>query len=183
MELAYLPTVADAAAAIRARTRATPAGRLQNVVIIASGVVVLQALVVACMNPKGPSLRLVVLCLTALALIVGVYLRVPRLQGRRIHRMLAPQGEFQAVVDGNGVRVASRYSDTTYRWPMLTRYAETDALFVLMTPDKYGVGFVVLPKRGVADPADIERLRGLLTGRATRVWPKSKGRAKERARA
>ncbi|MFD8543098.1 YcxB family protein [Streptomyces sp. NPDC059649] len=182
MELAYLPTVADAAAAIRVRKRATPAGRLQNWVIIASGVVVLQALVVAFMSPRGPNPRLIVLCLTALALIVGVYLLVPTLQGRQIHRMLAPQGEFRAVVDSSGVRVASRDTDTTYRWPMLTRYAETDALFVLMTPDKYGVGFVVLPKRGAADPEDIDRLRGLLTGHATRVWPKVRVRAKERAR-
>ncbi|GAB7029091.1 hypothetical protein JCM4914_05520 [Streptomyces platensis subsp. malvinus] len=180
MELAYLPTVADAVAAIRARTRATPAGRLQNGVVIASGVVVLQALAVACLGPKGPSLRLTVLCLTALALVVGVYLLVPTLQGRQIHRMLAPQGEFQAVVDSSGVRMSSRDSDTTYRWPMLTRYAETDALFVLMTPDKYGVGMVVLPKRGAADPEDIDRLRSLLAGHATLLRPKKGARAKER---
>jgi hypothetical protein len=57
----------------------------------------------------------------------------------------------------------------TYRWPILTRYAETDELFVLMTPDRYRVGIVVLPKRGVAEPADIDRLQAVLNRNATRV--------------
>ena len=113
-----------------------------------------------------------VLSLSALALVAGMYLLVPALQGRQVHRMIAPQGEFQAVVDDSGVRVASRYSETTYRWPMLTRYTETDELFVLLTPDRYGIGIVVLPKRGASEPVDVDRLRDLLNLHATRVGPK-----------
>ncbi|GAA3578858.1 hypothetical protein GCM10022295_70360 [Streptomyces osmaniensis] len=52
---------------------------------------------------------------------MGVYVLVPALQGRQVHRMVA-----------------------------------------LMTPDKHSVGIVVLPKRGVAEPADAERLRVIL---------------------
>ncbi|MFD0009196.1 YcxB family protein [Streptomyces sp. NPDC127178] len=83
--------------------------------------------------------------------------------------MVAPQGEFRAVVDDTGVRVTSRDSETIHRWPMITRYAETDALYVLMTPDKYSVGIVVLPKRGAPEPADVDRLRVILDQHATRV--------------
>ncbi|MER6009543.1 YcxB family protein [Streptomyces bluensis] len=172
VELAYLPTTTDAVTAIRARMRATPAGRLQNGVLIACGLVVLQGLVLNFTGPKGPSLQSMVLSLSALALVAGMYLLVPALQGRQVHRMVAPQGEFQAVVDDSGVRVASRYSETTYRWPMLTRYTETSELFVLLTPDRYGIGIVVLPKRGAAEPVDVDRLRDLLNLHATRTGPK-----------
>ena len=169
VELGYLPTTADAVGAIRARTRATPAGRLQNGVLLAGAIVVLGALALSLTVPRGPNLRLTVLCLAALALLIGMYMLVPTLQGRQVHRMLVPQGEFHAVVDDGGVRLTSRDSETTYRWPMLTRYAETDELFVLMTPDKYGVGIVVLPKRGAAESADVDRLRAVLDRNATRV--------------
>ena len=169
VQLAYVPTTADVVGAIRVRMRATPAGRLQHGVLLACGIVILGALALDFMLPGEPRLGLTVLCLAALALIIGVYALVPTLQGRQVYRMVAPQGEFRAAVDDGGVRVASRDSETTYRWPMVTRYAETDELFVLMTPDKYGVGIVVLPKRGAAEPAVVDRLRTVLDRNATRV--------------
>ncbi|MFE7440496.1 YcxB family protein [Streptomyces chartreusis] len=169
VELAYVPTSADATGALRARMRATPAGRLQSWIILASAIVVLGAFAVTFTGPNGPDLGVTVLCLAALALCVGAYVLMPALQGRQVHRMVAPQGEFRAVVDGIGVRLTSRDSETMHRWPMIGRYTETDALYVLMTPDKYGVGIVVLPKRGVAEPADVDRLRNILDQNATRV--------------
>ena len=128
VELAYVPAPEDAVAALRARMRTTPAGRLQNGILVASGLVILQALVLSFTGPRGPSLRSTVLCLSGLAVVAGVYPLVPTLQGRQVHRVYAAQGAFRAVVDDSGVRVVSRYSDTTYRWPMLTRYAETAEL-------------------------------------------------------
>jgi hypothetical protein len=169
VELAYVPTAADATEAIRARMRATPAGRMNRGLILASAVVVLSALVVNLTAPKGPRLGSTVLCLAALALCVGVYVLVPTLKGRRVYRMVASQGEFRAVVDDAGVRLASRDSETTFRWPMINRYRETDALFVLMTPDRHSAGFVVLPKRGVPEPGDVDRLRAVLDRNAARV--------------
>ncbi|PLW66532.1 YcxB family protein [Streptomyces sp. SCUT-3] len=169
VELAYVPTTADATQAIRARMRATPAGRLQSRILLASTVVVLGAFAMYLAVSEEPSLRMTVLCLASPTLSIGMYLLVPALQGRQVHRMVAPQGEFRAVVDDAGVRVVSRDSETTHRWPMLTRYTETAALFVLMTPDKHGVGIVVLPKRGAAEPADVDRLRAVLDRNATRV--------------
>ncbi|MCO6010211.1 YcxB family protein [Actinoallomurus purpureus] len=98
-----------------------------------------------------------------------MYVLLPTLRGRRVYRMVASQGKFQAIVDDSGVRVTSRDTETRYQWPMLTRYAETDELFVLMTPDKHGIGFVVLPKRGAATPADLDRLQAVLDRNSTRA--------------
>ncbi|MEU0967352.1 YcxB family protein [Streptomyces sp. NPDC005917] len=169
VELAYVPTTADATGALRARIRATSAGRLQSGIFLAGAIVVLGALVVTFTGPKGPHLGLTVLCLAALALLIGMHLLVPALQGRQVHRMVAPQGEFRAVVGDVGVRLTSHDSEATYRWPMITRYTETDTLFVLMTPDKHSVGIVVLPKRGTAKPADVDQLRAILDRNANRV--------------
>jgi hypothetical protein len=168
--LAYLPTTADAVGAIRARTRTAPLGRLHKGVLLACSIVVLGVLVLNFAWLRDPGVT--VACLAALALyalLIGVSVLNPVLVGRQVHRMLAPQGEFQAVVDDSGVRVTSRDSELAFRWPMLTRYIETDELFVLMTSDKRGVGIVVLPKRGAAEPADADRLKAGLDRNATRV--------------
>lgn len=169
VELTYLPTAEDAVGAIRARLRATPTGRRQNRVLMAGAVLVLGALVVNVAVPREPDFGATVLCLTALALLIAMYALLPPLQGRQVYQILAPQGEFRTVVDDTGVRVTSRDSETAYGWPMLTRYTETDALFVLMTPDKHGVGIVVLPKRGAGEPADVDRLRAVLDRSSARV--------------
>ncbi|MGI8335825.1 YcxB family protein [Actinomadura scrupuli] len=167
VELAYLPTTADAVGAIRARMRATPSGRLQNGILLAGAIIVLGVLVTNLTGSREPGST--VRCLAGLALLIGMYVLLPTLRGRRVYRMVATQGEFQAIVDTSGVRVTSRDTETRYQWPMLTRYAETDELFVLMTPDKHGIGFVVLPKRGAATPADLDRLQAVLDRNSTRA--------------
>ncbi|MGW0117018.1 YcxB family protein [Streptomyces sp. NPDC003327] len=81
----------------------------------------------------------------------------------------AQGGEATAVVDAEGGRWTSRNADTTIRWAMLPRYAETDRLFVLLTPRRTGSGFAYLPKAGLADPTDVDRLRALLDRHSSRV--------------
>ncbi|MGQ4417813.1 YcxB family protein [Streptomyces sp. SAS_269] len=169
VELAYVPTTADTTGAVRARRRATSAGRRQSGIILACAIIVLGDLVLASTAAKGPHLGSTVICLAALALFIGLYAFGPVLRGRRIHRMVAGQGEFRAVVSDAGVRLTSRDSEATYRWPMITRYVETATLFVLLTPDKHGVGMLVLPKRGAAEPADADRLRAVLDRNADRI--------------
>jgi hypothetical protein len=169
VELAYLPTTADAVGAIRARMRATPSGRRQKRMLVASAILVLGALVLNFTVPREPDFTSTALCVAALALVVCMYVLVPTILGRQVHRMIASQGEFQAIVDDSGIRVTSRDTETAFQWPMLTRYAETNELFVLMTPDKHGVGIVVLPKRGAVEPADVDRLQAILDRNTTRV--------------
>ncbi|MFI6107636.1 YcxB family protein [Streptomyces sp. NPDC051310] len=169
VELTYLPVLADAVGAIRARAKATPAGRLQNGITLACGLLILGALVLNLTGRKGPGLGATVFCVAALAFFLGLYALVPGLQGQQLHRMYASQGEFRVVVDDDGVRQFSRDLDMTYRWPALPRYTETDELFVLLTGDRHGVGMAILPKRGTANPADVDRLRAILNRSITRM--------------
>ncbi|QGV80728.1 YcxB family protein [Streptomyces ficellus] len=162
VELTYLPALADAVGAIRARARATPSGRLQNGVLLGCSLLMVGALVLNLTSPKGPSMGGTALCVAALVLAAGLYLLVPGLQGQQVHRMYATQGEFRVVVDDEGVRQFSRDLDMTYRWPALPRYTETGDLFVLLTGDRHGIGLVILPKRAVAGPDGADRLRAVL---------------------
>ncbi|GAA2477150.1 YcxB family protein [Streptomyces gobitricini] len=169
VELTYVPVLADAVGAIRARAKRTPAGRLQNGVLLACALFMLGSLVLNLTGPKGPSAGGTVLCLVVLLFILGVYVLVPGLQGQQVHRMYATQDEFRAIVDEDGVRQFSRDLDMTYRWPLMSRYTETDELFVLLTGDRYGVGIAFLPKRGIAGPEGVDRLRAILDANISRI--------------
>ncbi|ORT61870.1 YcxB family protein [Streptomyces sp. CB03238] len=169
VELTYQPVVADAVGAIRARSRATPSGRLQNGILLASGLLVTGSFGMGFFGPKGHTLGSVVVYGVFLAFIIGLYVLVPRLMGRQVHRMYATQPEFRAVVGDDGVRQFSRDLDMTYRWGALPRYTETGELFVLLTGDRHGVGVVILPKRGIADPDGVDRLRAILDRNITRM--------------
>ncbi|MFJ5707768.1 MULTISPECIES: YcxB family protein [unclassified Streptomyces] len=91
--------------------------------------------------------------------VARTFLRAARAQG----------GDARAVVDAEGGRWTSRDTDTVIRWAMLPRYVETDRLFVLLTPRRAGTGFAYLPKHGLADAADADRLRALLDRHSSRV--------------
>ncbi|MEU8526861.1 MULTISPECIES: YcxB family protein [Streptomyces] len=170
VELAYVPELADSVGAIRARGKATPAGRLQNGVGLIAAVGALYSLVVSFDGPGGrPAYASVFVCLLALVFILGLMVLTPTLQGRQVHRLYASQGEFRTVVDdATGLTLMARDIDMTYRWPLMSRYTETDDLFVMMSPDKNGVGLVVLPKRGLAT-GDADRLRAILDRRSQRA--------------
>ncbi|MFF8292374.1 YcxB family protein [Streptomyces sp. NPDC016309] len=169
VELTYVPVLADAVGAIRARARATPSGRLQNGVLLACALFMLGSLVLSLTGPNGPSVGGALLCLVVLLFVLGVYLLVPGLQGQQVHRMYATQGEYRVVVDDDGVRQSSRDLDMTYRWPALPRYTETAELFVLLTGDRHGVGMAILPKRAVDGPDGADRLRAILDRHITRL--------------
>ncbi|WP_406860812.1 YcxB family protein [Streptomyces sp. HUAS MG47] len=171
VELAYEPVLADSVGAIRARGKATPAARLQNGVLLASAALCAYGMVTSFDGPGGrPAYGSIFVCLLALLFILSLTVLVPKLQGQQVHRLYASQGEFRVVVDdATGVTLMARDIEMTYRWPLMGRYTETDELFVAMSPDKYGVGLVVLPKRGLATAADVDRMRALLDRRSQRV--------------
>ncbi|MER6841794.1 hypothetical protein [Streptomyces platensis] len=57
-------------------------------------------------------------------------------------------------------------------------------LFVLLSADRTAAGVIVLPKRGVADPENVERLRAILDRHLVRAdvaetidSPRTRGRA------
>ncbi|MER7109697.1 YcxB family protein [Streptomyces sp. NPDC000229] len=169
VELTYVPVLADAVGAIRARAKRTPAGRLQNGILLACGLPIMGALVLNFTSPAGPSPGGTAFCIGVLVLMIGVYVLVPGLQGQQVHRMYATQGEFRVIVDEDGVRQFSRDLDMTYRWPAMPRYTETAELFVLLSGDRHGVGIAFLPKRGISGPEGVDRLRAILDRHITRM--------------
>ncbi|UYQ62031.1 YcxB family protein [Streptomyces peucetius] len=159
--LVYEPTVRDMASALSARMRATPAGRrTRRLLHIAGGLGISCFALLVLVDAM--TWRLWFLLGLGLVAFGCLYL-LPQIQARQLHQMAARQGEFRAVVDDGGIRLTSRDGDATSKWGMYSRYAETDDVFVLLTGDKHGVGLMVLPKRGAADTAAVERLRTLLT--------------------
>lgn len=100
---------------------------------------------------------------------LGVAEMVPWATTRSLFRLIRNQGESRAVVDEDGGRWTTRDTDATIRWGLLSRYVETPRLFVLLTAKQSSTGFAYLPKRGLADPADEERLRAILDRNITRV--------------
>ncbi|QIY99188.1 YcxB family protein [Streptomyces sp. S1D4-11] len=110
---------------------------------------------------------------------------VPWSRARRLHRLAQRQGDICGTVDDTGVRFTTAHSSASLDWHLYPRYAETPELFVLLSADKSAVGFVVLPKRAVADPEDVDRLRAVLDRRLVRAdaaeapgSPRSRGRGR-----
>ncbi|MFD0037985.1 YcxB family protein [Streptomyces anulatus] len=71
-------------------------------------------------------------------------------------------GEHRVTVDDSGIRTATERHANDTAWRFYGRYVEGRRVFVLLTPDVWGTGVMVLPKRGLDAPQDSEPLRELL---------------------
>ncbi|WP_329623556.1 YcxB family protein [Streptomyces sp. NBC_01255] len=168
-ELVYPAVFADVREAVRIRMRALLWWRLLRwaawgafvLTLLASGVVVL----LPPTPDPGTAVKLVALGLVA---VVAAEL-APWLTARSFFLAVRAQGEATAVVDDDGARWTSRDTDTTIRWALMPRYVETPRLFVLLTAKKSGSGFAYLPKRGLAGPGEVDRLRAVLDRNISKV--------------
>ncbi|MFD7321212.1 YcxB family protein [Streptomyces sp. NPDC059875] len=170
VELVYVPTDVDVADALRARMRKTPGGRRLRLVLLAIAVLGIGLLVHSIIRPAtddpiSSSAGAVFLIVFSFGLLV-LY---PVITAKQVHRMVASQGEFRAVVDELGVRWTSRDTDMKSGWEMFPRYVETAELFVLFSGDRNGVGVGTLPKRGLAGAEEADRLRAILDRHITRL--------------
>ena len=166
VELVYSAEFGEVNEAVRVRLRATRWWRLLR--WTARGACVLAFLVgglALLSDDPGKAVMFLVLGLVA----VGAAELVPWATARSLFRLIAAQGEARAVVDEDGGRWTSRDTDTTIRWALLTRYVETPRLFVLFTDRTSGTGLAYLPKRGLAGPPDVDRLRAILDRNTARV--------------
>ncbi|MFI1809715.1 hypothetical protein ACH414_05155 [Streptomyces sp. NPDC020422] len=68
-----------------------------------------------------------------------------------------------------GARRTTRDGEVVGRWSLMSRYTETPTPFVLLSADNGRVGVATLPERGLADPADADRLRTLPGRNITRL--------------
>jgi hypothetical protein len=182
VELAYRPTVGELASALRARARSTGAGRFQRGALVWTVAV---TTVGALLSAAGSGHRDTPWPLYAgVVVFVAFMTAVPWLQARRLHRLAERQGDICGTVDDTGVRLTTAHSSASLDWHLYSRYVETPELFVLLGADKSAVGFVVLPKRAVVDPEEVDRLRAVLDRRLVRAddaeapgSPRSRGRA------
>ncbi|WP_262063646.1 YcxB family protein [Streptomyces sp. STR69] len=165
VELEFRPVVEDFRAALRARRRVSRSARRQNWMI--GFVLVFGALVIASALSSGDSLPVPML----VGMVVAVLLLVfqPRLVARQFQRLAERRGEFRVTVTDTGVSVVTDDASTTLQWSVQPRYRETADGFYMFSPEKNALNFTVLPKRGLRDPADADRLRAILDAHLSRV--------------
>ncbi|MDX3849633.1 hypothetical protein [Streptomyces sp. AK02-01A] len=168
VELIYRPTARDFAAALRARRRASPMARRQRKIFAIGLPFIAFCAVMAVITGGGVSDIPVPLLVPALFALVAVPL-MPRLQARAFQKLAERQGELRTVVAAAGLHITTDHSSTAMDWTTRPRLAEGPDVFVLLSPDKHGFEFTVLPKRAVATPAEMEHLRSLLDRHTTRA--------------
>ncbi|MFE5854980.1 YcxB family protein [Streptomyces sp. NPDC056500] len=172
VELAYRPVFADILIGVLVQRRKTRSGRAQLVGWPIGALAAFAAAWIRFDATGRVTDPAAVMLVSAGIFLVVLTLFLPRLMAQQYHRLTTEHGEYRAVLDEQGVHfTAERFSHSS-DWTLLNRYAETAEHFVLLSADKGAVGLVVLPKRGVqqpAAPAGIDGLRALLDGRLRRV--------------
>ncbi|MFE5713881.1 YcxB family protein [Streptomyces sp. NPDC056501] len=168
IELAYPPDFQDVREAVRVRLRATFWWRLLRWTAWGGGTLAFLVAGLALL-PPSPEPETTALMVVLGLVAVGCAESLPWLTARSLFLLIRAQGEATAVVDEDGGRWTSRDSETTIRWALLPRYVETPRLFVLLTAKQSGTGFAYLPKHGLADPADADRLRAVLDRNISKV--------------
>ncbi|MFF7975389.1 YcxB family protein [Streptomyces sp. NPDC007905] len=93
----------------------------------------------------------------------------PRLHVAYVQRIIGWQGEYRATVSAAGITCRSDHSTLIQKWSVYQGYRETADHFVLLSRDPNIMWLEVLPKRGVHEAMDLDRLRALLDQHTTRV--------------
>ncbi|WP_416973678.1 YcxB family protein [Streptomyces sp. 4F14] len=158
VEFVYEPTVADFEEAVRGRALRSPAGRVQAVMpllLAVATVVVFSAL------RDSPLPLWIISLVLVVAISVWGTLRGLHTTARRLFSIVGPYGQCRMVADDRGAVSTGERVSFTVEWTVFREYLETPGLFVLLGGDR-AAGVAVLPKRGAQDPADVDRLRGIL---------------------
>ncbi|MFI9601190.1 YcxB family protein [Streptomyces sp. NPDC052043] len=159
VELAYLPTRADIAEALHARSGS--AAHWWRLPLIA-GLITAAVLVVLLML-AAPG-HVTVLVAAALCPVLGMLLGgwVNQLyRVRQMTRYARSQGEYTMRADDNGVHAATAVMGTTVPWASFRHYTETANLFILVIDDTVG-GMTLLPKRGLRDGTGVDGIRAVV---------------------
>ncbi|MFP1627228.1 YcxB family protein [Streptomyces sp. 5K101] len=77
-------------------------------------------------------------------------------------RIVQWQGEFRTTVTEDGVAAVNDHCSLTQRWTLFRGYREISDAFVLLSRDRGVMWVETLPKDGLSDPRDADRLRALL---------------------
>ncbi|MFF8379388.1 YcxB family protein [Streptomyces sp. NPDC015661] len=153
----YTPTEADYRSAVRRFSFGTLSGLAGLLVPVAVGVAL--ASFYAWRRGFTPAAATVVGVCVLVATGVIIWRSLARVASEQ-YSGTADYGTCTTVVDGDGMTTTGGGLDSRIDWQAFPRYIETDELFVFM-PRRLRVYFV-LPKRGAADPADVDRVRAAL---------------------
>ncbi|MEU5094721.1 YcxB family protein [Streptomyces sp. NPDC020996] len=164
VELAYQPVAGDFLGALRERERLRRRVWVRRwaVGLVAAAFVLNASLSVA--GSEKPDWFL----LTCMPLAAALLHCMPRVQARAFLKLAARNGTYRATVADAGLTMATDNSTTSVNWAAQPRYRETEDAFITYSDDKNASCFTVLPKRGLPDPADADRLRAILDRHLTR---------------
>ncbi|MBK3564631.1 YcxB family protein [Streptomyces sp. MBT62] len=165
VELEFRPVVEDFAAALRARRSVLPSTRRQRWLLVI-GVFCIAMATVTSLN-KGESIPVPMIAGACAVVLLVVFM--PRIQARQFQRLAQQRGVIRVTVTDVGVTVAGDDSSTSLQWTVQPRYRETADGFYMFSPEKNAANFTMLPKRGLRDPADADRLREILDAHLSRV--------------
>ncbi|MEW2133646.1 YcxB family protein [Streptomyces sp. NPDC005435] len=166
VELTYRPTREDCASAVRARMRMTWMRWGRALLVVAAGL----ALAVEAALPAGGHGGLPPGELAAVVVGAVLLLGMPWATSRNLHSALEREGAFRVTVTEAGLTLVTDLSaePVTVTWEERPRYTETERVFVLASADRNASAFTVLPKQGLPDRADTDRLRAILDRHLTR---------------
>lgn len=94
---------------------------------------------------------------------------IPHLQAHHGLRTVSWQGDYRTTVTDAGITTVTEHVTLTQRWSVFRGYRESRDHLVVLSRDPNILLVEVLPKRGAADPADVDRLRALLGRHLPRV--------------
>ncbi|MGP4083503.1 YcxB family protein [Streptomyces sp. KR55] len=162
VRLVFRPQQADTLVGLRVRERIKRTGLLLRSVFLALwvGQWLISAVSRGSINVVSTVLFLFVF------LVVWGY---PRLQAAHVQRIVGWQGEYRATVSPAGITCRSDHSTLIQKWSVFQGYRETAGHFVLLSRDPNIMCLGVLPKRGVPEARDLDRLRAILDRHTTRV--------------
>ncbi|MDX2547103.1 YcxB family protein [Streptomyces sp. WI04-05B] len=162
VELAYLPQPADTLVGLRVRERIKWTGLVLRGVLLLLGVGqwLLSAVIRGGVDVFSTAVFLLVV------LLVWGY---PRLQAAQVRRLIEWQGEYRATVSPAGITCRTDHATLIQKWSTFQGYRETAGHFVLLSRDPNILCLDVLPKRGLHEAGDLERLRAILDQHTPRV--------------
>ncbi|WP_050512522.1 YcxB family protein [Streptomyces rimosus] len=165
VEMSYRATIEDLREALRARMRATPAGRRTRWPMVVIAVLLLAYAVLSSVLKGTVDVPFMITPVVVLL----VMLFVPHLQARQFYRLLDAGGPCRTTVDESGIAVANQQQSSVLTWQALAHYTETPRVFVLFSGDRNATSLTILPKRGAPGAGDVDRLRALFDRHLTRV--------------
>jgi hypothetical protein len=162
VELSFTMTADDIRHGALTRMKTVRSGRFARAMLPVAAALIGMSLTLFAVLAVAGQLELDWQRLTPLVVAGVIFAVVLVVQRRAYGQIAARMGDVRASLDDESVRIANEHSSSVNSWSAYGSFVETDRAFVLLSPDAKRIVFTVLPKRGLAQPSDAERLREIL---------------------